>query len=235
MPRSDRFALIAITAACVTTSLPARAQALRQDPQALVAAAESFLLAQVAALPGKPVISVRPPARAASLPACGRITPFLPNGPRLRARLSVGLRCASLASWTVYAQASLSVQGQYYVAARTLNPGDTLRATSLTARSGDLISLPVGAVTNPTAVLGQVTKQRIIAGQIVRTHALRSARSVQRDQTVRILARGTGFQVASEGQTLSAGAPGKSVQVRTASGQIISAIVRDEKTVEIPF
>jgi len=222
-------------AAFIATALPARAQTPLQNPQILMRTAESFLLAQVAAWPGKPVVSVKAPAHGAALPACDSITPFLPGGARLRPRLSVGLRCASPAAWTVYLQAAISVPGRYYVAAHTLHPGDTLKAESLAERNGDLITLPAGVVTRTSSVVGQIVGQRIAAGQVVRANALRSANAVQRGQTVRILARGTGFQISNEGLAMGSGAPGKPVPVRTASGQILTAIVRDAQTVEVPL
>jgi len=233
--------LFLVTACVYTASLPANAhsavapQARTQNLQALVAAAQSFLLTQAASLPGKPVITVQPPANAGQLPACDAPMPFLAAGTRLRARLSVGVRCAAPTAWTVYLPAAISVPGTYYVAARTLHPGEILTAKALSPRRGDLITLPAGAVIQSASVLGQVVSQRVSAGQILRTRALRSAASVQRGQTVRIIARGTGFQVASEGQTMAAGSPGKPVPVRTASGQIITAIVQDAQTVEVPL
>lgn len=236
MPRTRCFSLLAaVLLAAAGAPAPAAAQSAMQDPRDMVAAAESFLREQVADLPGDPVISVQPPARGASYPACDSLTPFLSGGSRLRPRMSVGLRCSSPSAWTAYLQAAVSVQGQYYVAARTINPGEALTEDALAPRSGDLVTLPPGTVTRPADVQGQVASQRIASGQPVRASALRSADAVLRGQTVRIVARGPGFQVSSEGQAMEPGAPGKMIQVRTASGQIVTGVVLDAQTVQIPM
>jgi len=232
------FAVLLAAFSAVLVSTATAASAVRpavpeQDRQRLTKIAEDFLLEQAAALPGQAVVSVQAPTRAAPLPACDRLTPFLTGGARLRPRLSVGLRCTAPAAWTVYLQASMRVAGQYYVAARTLHPGDPLPADALSPRRGDLLGLPADAVMDPATVAGHVAQQRIAVGQIVRLRALRAAQSVQRGQTVRIVARGPGFQVSSEGQALESAPPGKPVQVRTPSGQTVTAIVQNAQTVEI--
>ena len=50
---------------------------------------------------------------------------------------------------------------------------------------------------------------------------------------MRINARGNGFVVSSEGQALDNAAPGATVQVRTASGQVVTGVVRNAGLVEI--
>jgi len=210
-----------------------------QSPQALINAATQFLRNQIAAagLPGQPRIILTLPKRAKRLAACTALNVSLPgaanNPQRLRPRMSVGLRCTAPAAWTVYAQAAISIPGRYYVAARTLAPGQPLKASDLTPRDGDLLALPRSAVTNPDAVTGWRTDQRIASGQIIRTDALRAAATIARGQTVTLHAHGAGFVVHHTGQALAAGAPGQKIPVRTASGQTVTAVVRDGQSVEV--
>jgi flagella basal body P-ring formation protein FlgA len=111
--------------------------------------------------------------------------------------------------------------------------GQALTPDDLSPRDGDLVSLPPGAITDPQTVVGMSAAYRINAGQPVRGSSLRNAQSVMRGANVRINARGNGFVVSSEGQALDNAAPGATVQVRTASGQVVSGVVRNAGLVEI--
>jgi len=225
----------ALPAACLALAAACARAAGAQDPAALAAAAEALLREQAAPLGGQAAISVEPPPRAQALPACADApSAFLSAGSRLRPRMSVGVRCASPA-WTVYLQAAVSVQGDYYVARRSIGPGEPIGEDDVETRRGDLLGLAPGTALDMESLLGRIAGQRIAAGQPVRLRALRDADAVRRGNVVRILARGPGFVVASEGEAMGNGGPGASVRVRTAGGQVVSAIVQDAHTVEVPL
>ncbi|MEI2417595.1 flagellar basal body P-ring formation chaperone FlgA [Orrella sp. JC864] len=231
--RIAQFALAALALQAVPAQAGARAQApAGQAAQAIEALAESFLMQQLAHLPGQPEIAVEP-VRARQLAGCDSLDAFLPAGVRPRPRMSVGVRCMGPENWTLYVQASVTVPGTYYVAAAPVAMGQTLAAEHLAPRSGDLLRLPPGAVTDPGMAIGHTASQRIAAGQPLRQSVLRDPRSVLRGNTVKVLARGPGFMVASEGQALDNATPGSTVMVRTPSGQIVSGVVQDAATVEI--
>lgn len=218
--------LLAFTAA-------AQAQdAATQAPEGIVLAAQTYLQDQLAALPGQPSIAIDPP-RVERLAPCDAMSPFMPAGMKLRSRMTVGVRCNAPKPWTTYVQATVSVPGYYYVAARMITAGQALNPADLAPREGDLVSLPPGAITDPQTVVGMTAAYRINAGQPVRGSSLRNAQSVVRGSNVRINARGNGFVVSSEGQAMDNAAPGAVVQVRTAGGQVVSGIVRNATLVEI--
>lgn len=224
-------------AACLAALLPplaaAQAQeAAAQPSEAIALAAQAYLQDQLASLPGQPSIAIDPP-RTERLAPCDAMSPFLPSGMKLRPRMTVGVRCNAPKPWTTYVQATVSVAGQYYVAARPIAAGQALTPDDLSPRDGDLVALPPGAITDPQAVAGMTAAYRINAGQPIRGSSLRNAQSVLRGTNVRINARGKGFVVSSEGQALENAAPGAMVQVRTASGQVVSGVVRNAGLVEM--
>ncbi|WP_238913852.1 flagellar basal body P-ring formation chaperone FlgA [Achromobacter insolitus] len=224
-------------AACLTALLlPVAAapgqEAATQAPEAIALAAQTYLLDQLAGLPGQPSIAIDPP-RVERLAPCDAMSPFMPSGMKLRSRMTVGVRCNAPRPWTTYVQATVSVPGYYYVATRMIAAGQALTPDDLTPRDGDLVALPPGAVTDPQMVVGMTAAHRINAGQPVRGSSLRNAQSVVRGANVRINARGNGFVVSSEGQALENAAPGATVQVRTAGGQVVSGVVRNASLVEI--
>ncbi|MBZ5793153.1 flagellar basal body P-ring formation protein FlgA [Burkholderia contaminans] len=206
----------------------------QQDPESIRRAALAFLQQQIAGLPGKPAATVTT-AFPRGLAACTTLEPFLPTGARLWGRTTVGVRCAGERPWTVYLQAKVTVQATYYVAARQIAPGEPLSAADLVARDGDLTVLPLAVITDPAQAIGSTALARISAGLPLRQDLLKSAASVSAGQTVRVVAAGPGFTISAEGSALANAAPGQSVRVRMAAGQIVTAIVKDAGTVEIPL
>ncbi|MBN3751017.1 flagellar basal body P-ring formation protein FlgA, partial [Burkholderia sp. Se-20373] len=206
----------------------------QQDPESIRRTALAFLQQQVAGLPGKTTATVTT-AFPRGLAACTTLEPFMPTGARLWGRTTVGVRCAGERPWTVYLQAKVTVQATYYVAARQIAPGEPLTAADLVARDGDLTVLPLAVITDPAQAIGATALARISAGLPLRQDLLKSAASVSAGQTVRVVAAGPGFTISAEGSALANAAPGQSVRVRMAAGQIVTAIVKDAGTVEIPL
>ncbi|MBY4750805.1 flagellar basal body P-ring formation chaperone FlgA [Burkholderia dolosa] len=222
----------ASTASTATTAAPQPPG--QQDPDTIRRTALAFLQQQIAGLPGKTIATVSP-AFPRGLAACTTLEPFLPTGARLWGRTTVGVRCAGARPWTVYLRAKVAVQATYYVAARQIAPGEPLSAADLVARDGDLTTLPVAVITDPAQAVGATALARISAGLPLRQDMLKSAASVSAGQTVRVVAAGAGFTISAEGSALANAAPGQSVRVRMSAGQIVTAIVKDAGTVEIPL
>jgi len=224
-------------ALAIALGLPAPSSArtpATQDPATLAAAAQRYLRDQLAGVPGTVRITLDP-INAERLPACDALLPQQPRPRPLRPRMSVGVRCAAPQAWTVCVQASVSVAGRYYVAARPIQAGRIIGPGDLEPRDADLATLSPTVLADASRIIGMQAASRITAGQPIRATALRSAQSVERGQNVSLLINGQGFTVSGEGQALENAAQGDRVQVRTASGQIVSGIVKQAGQVEIPL
>lgn len=221
---------VILAGAALTSHAQAPGSDFAPDSAALVKEVEEFLKGQASSYPGTAQITVDEPD-IAKLTTCQHSQVFLPSGSRLRARMNVGIRCLAPEPWVVYTQASLSVQGVYYVPTHTLKVGTTLSRDNLNERETDLLSLPSSVIFDENLLLGSITTQRITAGSPIKANALRSPDSIQRGQAVRLEARGIGFVATSEGQALQNGAPGALIKVRTNSGQTVSGTVLNSGTV----
>lgn len=207
------------------------AQTELQDPSIIASEVESFLLNQAAVLPGAAEVVVTPP-RISRQAACEHLDVYLPN-PQLRSRMNVGVRCLAPQPWTLFVQASLSVNGYYYVTNRRMEPGERITMDDLTAREGDLLRMPRGVVSDPALAVGYIVTQRMTEGTSLRSSALRDPDSIVKGQPVRTEARGVGFVATGEGVALEDGAPGAMIQVRTSSGQVVTGTVVSNTTVRI--
>lgn len=191
-----------------------------------------FLGQQASNYPGSAHITVDTP-RLQRHPACRDLQAFLPGSQRLRARMSIGVRCMAPTPWTARVQATLAIHGFFYVPNRTLDPGETISLDDIIAREGDILSLGRGVIVDPSQLIDHVVTRRIPAGTPIKANSLRSPMSVERGQMVRTQARGAGFVVTGEAQTLEGGSPGEQIRVRTTSGQVITATVLDAHTVQV--
>lgn len=199
-----------------------------QNTEVIRQTAERFLREQTTGLPGRVSVTVGD-AVSDRMPACPVLEPFLPPGARLWGSTTVGVRCSGERPWTLYLQARVSINATYFVAARQINPGETIGPNDLSPRQGDLTLLPRTVATDAGQIVGTVAVNRITSGLPIRSDLLRSAIAVQQGQTVRVVSRGAGFEVSTEGQVLSRASAGDPVQVRTRAGQVVSGTVKTGK------
>lgn len=220
-----------LAALCLAT--PAFALGAGHDPAALKAHAEQFLKIQTAGVPGKVSIEVQP-SRAA-MPACSALDTFLPVGSRPLGKTTVGVRCLAPGKWTVYLQARVRAVAPYAATARPLSAQHVLGPDDIVLREGDLGSLPVDVVTDPSVILGYRAISGLAAGAALRAAALRPPLAVQQGQPTRLLLQGPGFAVRSEGQALANASIGERVRVKTRSGQVVSGIAQEGQQVILAF
>jgi flagella basal body P-ring formation protein FlgA len=207
----------------------------RQDPTRVKQVAEEFLRVQTKGLPGQASFSVGGIDPNNNLAPCPALEAFLPAGARPWGRTNVGVRCQVEGGWTLFVPVQVKVVADYFVAARPLARGQVVAAADLSRRSGDLAELPAGVVTEPGQAVGHTVTVGVQSGQLLRTDLLRAPLAVQQGQNVKVVSRGAGFQVATEGRALNNAAPGQVVQVRTASGQTVSGIARAGGVVEVTY
>jgi flagella basal body P-ring formation protein FlgA len=234
---SYRIARILLLAAVTAVaSLAARADSLpRQDLAVLERTVVKYLQIETAGLPGQTSFRAGPIDPHLSLNACPVPEAFLPSGARLWGNSTVGVRCSGDKPWTVFVPVQVHVIGEYLVTARPLSPGQTIAASDIAPRSGDLTLLPAGILTDPGQIIGKTPTSSLGAGQTLRNELLRAPMVVQAGQSVILQSKGQGFVVRAEGKALAQAAEGQVVQVRVGSGSTVSGIARNGGVVEVTF
>lgn len=196
---------------------------------------DHYLRAQTQGLPGKVSYSIGQLDSRTQLTPCSAFEPFLPAGSRLWGKATVGVRCLGPSSWTIYLPVQVNISGNYLVTARPMSAGQLLGASDIVIRSGDLSSLPTNVITDQTQAVGKTVKNGIAAGQPLRSDFLIAPWAVQQGQSVKLVSKGSGFSVSSEGKALNNAADGQVAQVRTAAGQTVSGIARAGGMVEVSY
>jgi flagella basal body P-ring formation protein FlgA len=207
----------------------------RQDPAALRDTAERFLNTQASGLPGQVSIAVGAVDPRLNLPVCAAPEAFLPSGSKAWGKTTVGIRCTTPTSWTVYVSATVRVQSHYVAAAVPLAQGQSIGPNDITTVKGDLTTLPVGIVTDPAQAVGRTMSISLPLGTPLRQDALRSQQVIQQGQVVRLISNGPGFQVSSEGRAMNNATDGQVTQARAANGQLVSGVAKAGGVIEVTY
>jgi flagella basal body P-ring formation protein FlgA len=196
--------------------------------------AERYVQLQTQGLPGKVSVTMGK-LDVSRLPACSAHDAYLPAGSRLSGKTYVGVRCLGPNIWNILVPVQISVTSNYVTTTRPLVAGQTLQADDLATLSGDLSKLPTGIVTDPNSAIGKTLRNSLGSGQPLRSDQLLAPLVIRQGQSVRVISKGAGFAVSSEGKAISNAAEGQMAQIRLNSGQTISGIAHADGSVEVSF
>lgn len=203
------------------------------DGEPVRRAIADFLKARSASLPGPARFDIGP-IKADGLPeGCRDIEVAMDAARRSWGRTHVNVRCARGANWSLYVPVRIHVDANYVVSVRPLRAGQSVVAADLRLRRGDLAELPADVLTDPGQAIGKTLALSLPADRPMRTDMLRLPMVVRQGQNVRVVSGGAGFQVSGEGRAMANATAGQVVQVRLASGQVISGIAQDDGSVAV--
>ena len=233
------LASLLMTAVChaeaVTPTTTLANQPAKQNLSAVKVKIAEFLETQTIGYPGKVSVHVGAIDPNMRLAPCPDVQVFLPTGSRAWGKTSVGVRCNAPSVWTIYVQATVNVAAQYLVAAAPLAQGQMVTSQDLLFERGDLTQLPAGVFTDQAQALGRTVNISMNAGTVLRQEMLKITPIVQQGQTVKVTSVGKGFSVSAEGQAMAKANEGQLVQVKVASGQIVTGIARNGGQIEVNF
>ncbi len=205
----------------------------RQDPVQIQQAVQQFVEEQSNTLPGQVTQQVTPLDSRLSLAQCDQPQPFLPKGGRLWGKSTVGVRCTSPTTWTIFVQVQIQVLGEYIITSGPITPGQIIKKEHLSTAKGDLCTLPPGIINNMDQAINKTSTFPILAGVPLRLDNLRRPQIIQAGQLVRLNSKGTGFSISTDARAIGSASEGQVIQVRTTNGQQISAIAKGAGLVEV--
>lgn len=223
--------LILLTAA----PMPALSAGQWQDLDSIRQGAIEFARSQTADLTGEISVSATPLDSRLLLPACPAMEFFVPAGNRLWGSSNVGARCGAPSVWTVYVPVMVKVSTEIVFASHPLNIGQKLTPADVQIKRDDITQFAYGAISDPAQAMGKTLTASVPAGYPLRQDMLRAPYVIQQGQTVKVVARGQGFQVNSEGKAQGNAAAGQLVSVRLSSGKMVKGTATDGGYVEVPF
>lgn len=209
------------------------AHAATQDIAAIKAAVREFATSQTANLPGEVSIEVGAVDSRLTLPSCPKLEPFATEGSRLWGSTTVGVKCDE--QWTIYVPVKIRVIAPVVISTHSLAQGVVIGPADIMLKKIDLSQASSGILTNLGDALGKTLNAGIPSGYPVNAGMLRSPIIIRPGQSVKLISRGSGFQVTSEGIAMGSAAEGQTVQVRTPSGRVVSGTVRPGPVVDVTF
>lgn len=194
-----------------------------------------FLDVQNKGLPGQASYSIGA-INASGLPDdCRNLNVTMDTNARPWGKTHVNVRCTAGSTWSLYVPVDIHVLVDYVVSARPLRAGQVISAADIRQRQGDLADLPQGILTDLTQAIGQLSRVSLPADRPLRADMLLQPLVVKQGQNVKVVSGGVSFQVSSDGRALNNAAVGQVIQVRLASGQVISGIAQKDGTVSIAY
>jgi flagellar basal body P-ring formation protein FlgA len=207
----------------------------KQNLGLIKAKISEFLQTQTIGYPGKVTTQVGAIDPNLKLVGCQDLQIFLPSGSRAWGKTTVGAKCEAPSAWTIYVQSTVMVIGQYLVAAAPLGQGQIVTGQDVMFEHGDLTQLPAGIFTDISQAIGRSVNISMNAGTVLRHEMLKVSPVVQQGQTVKLVSSGTGFSVSAEGKAMGKANDGQVVQVKVASGQVVTGIARAGGLIEVGF
>lgn len=207
--------------------------AMAAEGEPIRRAIDRFLEAQAKTLPGPARHSIGSIAASGIPEGCRNISVTMNPDARPWGRTHVQARCTDGATWNLYVPVEIHVTADYVVSARPLRAGQTLTEADVARRRGDLAQLPGNVLTDVAQAIGQNAGVAVPADRPLRADMLRKPVVIRQGQNAKVTSGGTGFQVASEGKAMGNAIAGQVVQVRMASGQILSGVAQADGTVRV--
>lgn len=244
-------AALPIGSAAVPVNAPPASQPAT-TPEAVAREALMEVLAPALAIRGATaVVTFEAPDARRTLAPCRQLAGFLPPGLRLSGRTLVGIRCLEGADWQTFLTANIRVEASTWQATHALRAGDPLAAGDVVLASSvltaaDLESAVRGGATQPNIAslasldgrspppVGRIVQRPVAKGRALTASDVRDEGRVNSGDPVRVVYRGDGFAVTSEGRSVGAGDPGATISIRLASGALVNGTVKADHLVELP-
>ncbi len=168
------------------------------------------------------------------LAPCANMEPYLPVGSKLWGKSRIAVRCIDgMTRWNVSVPVTINAWGQAWVVRGQVAAGATLTQEDAIQAQVNWAQEPSAVLNEPGQWVGQTVTRPLSTGQTLRMDLVRPTQVFSAGAQVKVFAQGPGFQIASDGQALSAGVVGQTARVRMDSGRVASGVVLDTKTVKI--
>lgn len=163
-------------------------------------------------------------------PNCDKPQIGLPSGGRNMGNISLPVQCDKKKQ---YLQLTVNVTGQYYVATRNIQRGETIEFVDIGTKKGLIHQLPSGASTDKMALRGTLALRNITAGQTFTSSMVRRPWAIKAGQTVYVFATGNNFSVKYEGRAINNAAVGENIRVRLINGQVVNGEAQENGSVQV--
>lgn len=196
--------------------------------------AEQYLIEKTKEISGTPEIIITPLKSHQKPPYCPNPIPYMSQGAKLYGKTTVSIRCEA-PLWRIMIKAQIKINAPYLTVTNTLSQGHIIDEGDLSLVTGDITALRQGVLTDKNQVIGKTVVRPIQAGSPIWQENIRIPKAIQQGQNVRIISKGSGFFVTSEGYAINSAGIGEVAKAKLENGTIIRGIVKADGVIEINF
>lgn len=178
-------------------------------------------------------IRVEPLEQKLRLHACDSLEFFMPNSINLSGNIRVGVRCLAPQPWSIFTSVNIQQVQNHFVTRAAIEAGKPITLDDLVVSPIYSESPAPGLVSNEQQLIGRTLTRSLPANTTLRKQDLRAEPALTRGQTVKISAKGSGYQVTAEGQALATAMAGQITQARMPSGRVVTGSARHGGIIEI--
>ena len=153
----------------------------------------------------------------------------------IRARaVTLETACRGVHPWKVYIPSQIYLYKPVAIAKTNLRRGQVLSSNDIGQLNQEVTNLPYGYYAESTPLEGKLATRLILAGTVITPPMLSDPLSVQRGQTVTLIADVAGAQVRMNGRALASGSQGHLIRVMNlSSGRIVEGIIVQPGVVQV--
>lgn len=238
---AKRRLLTAVLPALLAFGYSANASAVATLPEQLIGASQEFLEQAVAEylqrgdIQGREEIQISQLDPRLRMPLCDQeLIVALESPAQPIGRVTLRVRCAGSAPWTVFVPAQVRLFREVVTANRPLKRAAVLGEADLTMAERDVGQLNQGYLSALPQAIGKKLTRPLMPDQVLAPQHVEQAELIRRGDQVVITARTAGINVRMPGEALSDGALGRQISVRNQRSQrVVRARVTGPGQVEV--
>ncbi len=199
-------------------------------------AAEKFVTSQLRGGKTKHYVNALPLDNRLQLAACtSPLDAFQQSASANGARITVGVRCTSDNSWTIYVPVTVEVDATVLVLRRALARRARVSLTDVDVQTRRVPGWAAHFIEDATHLSGHRLRRSLPAGTVLTVDVLAPDILVRRGQHVTLIAAHGPIEIRAQGQALSEGAESERIRVQNVSSlKVVEGVVINDSLVRIP-
>jgi flagella basal body P-ring formation protein FlgA len=226
-------AYICLLAICVV--LAPSAHAGTQSLDAVQAAAEAFVRAQLPVGNAKHYVTAAPLDSRLRLQACDApLEAFSPHANNVIPRATIGVRCPAAAPWTLYVPVSIETEVSVLVLRRALARRARVTLADVEPQVRRMPGSAAQFISDVASLQGHRLRRALPAGSALTVDALAPDILVRRGQQVTLIAEAGGVEIRAQGQALTEGGAQDRVRVQNVTSlKVVEGVVETDSVVRV--
>ncbi len=231
--KTKYFFLITLQLFCLTDG---RAEQAFQSHESIYNAAKSYITDNMNTT-SEYSINISPMDKRLKLPLCEQpLQSFSKNVLLKNGRVSIGVRCSSGKSWSLFISATIKIYKDVYVLAKPLAKGQKVTPAHLTLAKVQQSKLRRGYLTDFFQIKNKLAKKNLSIGTIIDPTNFAEPKVIHRGEKVIISASSPYFDIRMPGQAMMDGIKGQIINVKNLkSNRMIQATAIKPGLVSVIF